>query len=162
MEISVLAIVYRAIAAAVAALTLNPLTSSPDDARSPGSRFLEAEFYSIGTGINEEALDVVLRSACTGERRGAVERVFRGSSRGSIEGEQTLCIEYMSEGALWSGFNDIRYALRQNDSDQPLPRLTIGDGCSRLRYAPIDPCASRDPAREPGECDASLTRGPRP
>jgi hypothetical protein len=161
MEISVLAIVYRAVAAAVAALTLNPLTSPPDEARSPGSRFLEAEFYSVGTGINEEALEVVLHSACTGARRGAVERVFRGS-RGGFEGEQTLCIEYTSEAALWSGYNDIRYALRQNDSDQPLPRLTIGDGCSRLRYAPIDPCASRDPAHQTGECDASLTRGPRP
>lgn len=135
-------IIGRITAAAVAALIAHSPTS-PEVTQPNEERFLEAEFYSIGAGINEEALDVVLKAACEGARSERVVGVYLGSA-GGFEGERSICIEYTSESVMRSELAHIRMELPSSDGYRPLPRLTSARECRSLDwipYAPIDACA---------------------
>ena len=108
-------------------------------------RFLEVRFASIGTGINTDALEVVLDTVCEGSRRGRVVRVL--SRNWGLEGERDFCIQYTSGNALRQDLARIRAQLPKPGATQPLPSIRVTTECATATsdppYSAMNPCASR-------------------
>lgn len=108
-------------------------------------RFLEVRFASIGTGINTEALGVVLDAVCEGSLRGRVVRVM--SRNWGLEGERDFCIQYTSEDALRQDLARIRAQMPKPGASQPLPSIRVRSDCATATadppYSEMSPCASR-------------------
>lgn len=132
-------------AVVISYVTMRPRSPKPKP-KPDEERFLEAQFISIGAGINTEALAVVLGEACEEQRAGRAVRVL--SRRGAgFEGERDLCIEYATADALKQSLASIRSRLPREPGSRPLPRFSTRRECSMASadrpYAEIDACKEK-------------------
>jgi len=143
-----------ALAGAMAALAAASCDSpDPGVGGSADPRALEVQFISIGAGIEQDRLASVHAILCEGVREGDVRWVL-ATPRG-IEGEVTLCIEYVDSEAAEEASGRIREVIGDSDvgrSKGPgLTRSELVPSCDPAEIAPspmgptqeIDPCEAR-------------------
>ena len=134
--------IFALLAIVVGAVAISRIVARRRGTKPEEDRFLEARFGSIGTGINEEALDVVLDVVCEGTRRGRVVRVL--SRTWGIEGERDFCVQYATGEALRQDLARIRARLPKQNAMRPLPTLRTTRECiaatSGPPFAEINPC----------------------